>query len=1105
MSERVWGPFDPNLDYTALGMPNVLIQSLRRRHFMVFMTSMVTLILKAEVLLAASLFSVSPTQVTEPVTVQLLTSFNSTYESPLLITEKAQNAYFAAQAVHGLSINPPFGVTEDHAYQTFVVSGTKCRGTSQQRLKVTVDGVFSNTKCIPLESYSVNGTPFVYHSDDETTAVGMLDKLDIDLRFENCNETIPLNKGQRITYTLGNGTGMHVVSTTFSPNPRPCSNLVTQGNRFLWFQSYWRPKGDGYSSDEVVESVASVLCSENTWLSKLEVIDDGNFPTVIPLFDEHAIPIDSNVWEILLSSIPDANGKVWDPFEPAPRSIHEVFGPLAVDLIRGNESSAGITNELIHNCVLRLAGKLRPLLAHFVLRQSDESNILGERLISVHELFVSQKVCLSMSALFIALAVAMGGFNIWHGRYIKVLSRDPATVLGLLLHSQARSYSATKLSDSDLDAKKNEWVEVVFSPLLLKTWAQSVFTISLCCLIIFLVFTLQLSESRDGILNVPQQGYWHLTWTTLPALAMFVVASYVSSCSTSWRDLSSLSHLAISPLSFKDVDISFVDMIGVRTVLVAYRRKAWTVLIQQITTFSCGFLTTLASVAFSDKLSLKPVKVQLQQNSWFGEKRFKPEDEKQFIIMLVTNRHRLSTLFGLREEMDLTFPKSTFGDLLFPTINGDNITTDDILETNRNRNLAMQATIPAAKVISACTRLPPSNDIFLDVMSDNDIHEVRVKIPAICPNGTNINITYEFPFDRPRHKAQKFHFAAMMSSFNYLVKRNWDCGVEDYLLADLLGPSLTQYYVWGQWSQKSMTFDFLRIYSCNYSWVQISVNTSLIWSDGELLIEKASPPKANNASMRPWSPAFVAPELVLRVENRVAMSIFPAYLNKSFGEDGYMDAIFKRMIKPYGKLPVDIFHDPGMNRIILEELNKNVAIGSAQIANLENRLSIGEDSRSTSFPPGGLPLIDAIVTDHSRRRLFQNPTVTYIVLGIPGFSCLVHLWILVVKAARHFGIRSKILMDVGGLAPEGFNSPALMEALLHDSNAAKFIPKGAQKLPPAELHKKMEGVRFRMGWYMKESDETMHYTIGVPDDEDFTFMGSKAEMAAAERHRAKAD
>ncbi|KAJ3940064.1 uncharacterized protein N0V96_010065 [Colletotrichum fioriniae] len=86
-------------------------------------------------------------------------------------------------------------------------------------------------------------------------------------------------------------------------------------------------------------------------------------------------------------------------------------------------------------------------------------------------------------------------------------------------------------------------------------------------------------------------------------------------------------------------------------------------------------------------------------------------------------------------------------------------------------------------------------------------------------------------------------------------------------------------------------------------------------------------------------------------------------------------------------------------------------------------------------------------------------------------------------------------MNVKGLAPDGFNSIAAMTALLKDSNAMDHLPEGAEHMSKKELHEKLSGLRFRMGWFWRESTQTRHYTIGVLDDENFEFLGNKDEIA----------
>ncbi|KAE9582165.1 hypothetical protein CGMCC3_g1332 [Colletotrichum fructicola] len=193
-----------------------------------------------------------------------------------------------------------------------------------------------------------------------------------------------------------------------------------------------------------------------------------------------------------------------------------------------------------------------------------------------------------------------------------------------------------------------------------------------------------------------------------------------------------------------------------------------------------------------------------------------------------------------------------------------------------------------------------------------------------------------------------------------------------------------------------------------------------------------------------------------------------------------------------------------MDQEILRELDYDLEFTSAQLANLENRLPLRQDSNTSAFPSGGLPPINATTT-LKRNRLVQSPAITYIIISILGPVFLFHVFVLVTKASGRLGLRSQFPVNEKGLVPKGFSSPGMMAALFHGTNAVKYIPANAAKFPPNELRKMMEGVRFRMGWFMKESDQTLHYTIGVLDDEDFTFMGSKAEIAAMERHRVRAN
>ncbi|KAK2773620.1 hypothetical protein CKAH01_13538 [Colletotrichum kahawae] len=157
---------------------------------------------------------------------------------------------------------------------------------------------------------------------------------------------------------------------------------------------------------------------------------------------------------------------------------------------------------------------------------------------------------------------------------------------------------------------------------------------------------------------------------------------------------------------------------------------------------------------------------------------------------------------------------------------------------------------------------------------------------------------------------------------------------------------------------------------------------------------------------------------------------------------------------------------------------------SAQIANLENRVDVDEDSPPLSVPSDSLSQMDASVIDYSRRRLVQNQTATYFLVGILGTVAVAHLSTLFFAMTRRLlgWRRSSLDMDLRGLAPENFTSLYMTSALLIPSNAIQHMP--SQPLSKVETLEQLRGVKFRLGWFYRENDQTKHLTIGPAKQTD---------------------
>ncbi|KAF9871091.1 hypothetical protein CkaCkLH20_11508 [Colletotrichum karsti] len=173
------------------------------------------------------------------------------------------------------------------------------------------------------------------------------------------------------------------------------------------------------------------------------------------------------------------------------------------------------------------------------------------------------------------------------------------------------------------------------------------------------------------------------------------------------------------------------------------------------------------------------------------------------------------------------------------------------------------------------------------------------------------------------------------------------------------------------------------------------------------------------------------------------------------------------------------------------------------IANVENRIYAGENA--TVATESSRSQVTATVTYKAQSRLVQNKTPTYVIVAILTAIIFVNAWSLLSAMIRHFKgrqYRNKLLdMNVKGLAPENYNSIAVMSSLLSESNLPTYLPVNTRLLSSEELHSMLSGLSFRMGWFQRtnpSSEPSKHFTIGVMEDENFVFLGSKEDMKKKE-------
>lgn len=1075
------GPAGYSLDYTQMLSPMVLIQSLRRKHFFVFLVATASIILKAQVVLSPSLYQIKTTRSSQPVEVQVLDSFD--------VADDFSNAtdtapYYNARALQNFDMMFPFGATKEGAYQTFRLEeqAATARGTVNAPLTVTVDGAFTEMNCLELESHSVS----------KMAINGRYYNFSIDLQFENCEQSVSIEN--KFLWTSTNEDTVQAfwtVDTQLEPK-YPCSSLPRQNPNFVYFAGYYTPSAQNVSLPHLNAS-AAVICSPIAYTSKVKIVDDGISPKLTLLSNQDNTTIKSNTWVMLENSVPDG-------FQPIGISTTNIVtGPVATAFgFRGKDpNSEDISlyqSKILAQAVMNLTEQIGPMLAHYQLRQTKKSQISGSIVVDEYKLHVNEVVCLWMTGLF-AVTMCITLWVISQSRRVShVWHRDPATILGTMVFFQSNTKLSTdivKCVSGERENKKTEWSHSTHSPLVLRAWARALFIIFVLGLIDGLVVTLKISETSDGLATIDEESYLFFLWKSLPTLAMLLVSLYISLTDTTMRDLATLSNLSTRPCDSRELDTSLLDMLGFKALYYSLRLKVYAVTLSQILATVCAFLTTIAAVLLTSQIVPGSTHTQFQQESWFGSRHIThtAEQLKEFSA----TREDLSSLLLARRLSNFTYPQHTYADLVFPTLRMN--------DTNWNVNISAQVRTPAAKLLPSCVKL---SDGDFDVSIQNSTGEKNTYIfwahigqNFTCPSGSNASFNDAIGIRIETENYGLAYLADVVRSPGNILSMARACNLDldDDALLNI--PWRVQTYVWGKFLTTKLEFDYISAWRCNYSWAEVTTDVRLMWANKTILIDHQNPPTQDNSTIRPWSPPFSFPQLGDLEELTGVSDVFPE-INVSDPRASDFSTKFSALVEPFGPIQVEDFGKTSQEGDILEALHSNLGFVSAQLANLEHRLSLDEKSVEAPVNHDDLPSVNATIADNGRQRLIQNQTITFILIGILSLVVVVNAWALILIGLRRM-LRDKenywlLDMDLKGVAPKGFSSIAMMESLIYGSNFLKDTPKDVCQMSLNDLHKRLAGTLFRTGWFQGTESREEDFTIGAIEDEKFPFLGGKRDI-----------
>ncbi|CAH0038044.1 unnamed protein product [Clonostachys rhizophaga] len=393
-----------SLDYTSLILPKVIFLSLKRKDFLVCLASVLAMLMKAQVVLSANLFYDKALRYSSPLEIELLDTFQTSHELDSR-SNNNKSTYFAARAFHDFHMNPPFGVAEQAAYQTFKPAGsdTVTRGTSDMPITVTVDALFTDIQCLPMKEFESSvarfeNTKTLKYDNSTLNFTSQRYRFTFDILFEGCDRPVHINVTSRSSEVEDGSWTRQIVNET----PTPCSSLPTQFPSFVYL-GHLEKLPEKNRSMPVVKRCAAIICSPTAWVSKVEIQDDGIKPVLRRLPDKEIIKVNSNPWNLLSNIITFPYGNVDDgdigwPWAAGPLGADSMW--LGMDNISTTDESL-YQNERLIRAVQNLTRVFGPFASNGHLRENNKSSIIGSRIGIIQKLQINQRICIAMAVIFL--------------------------------------------------------------------------------------------------------------------------------------------------------------------------------------------------------------------------------------------------------------------------------------------------------------------------------------------------------------------------------------------------------------------------------------------------------------------------------------------------------------------------------------------------------------------------------------------------------------------------------------------------------------------------------------------------------------------------------
>ncbi|KAI1206006.1 uncharacterized protein F4807DRAFT_453631 [Annulohypoxylon truncatum] len=604
------------------------------------------------------------------------------------------------------------------------------------------------------------------------------------------------------------------------------------------------------------------------------------------------------------------------------------------------------------------------------------------------------------------------------GAYYTSLVHHPSTPLYPSFQLQRlKSDDGSRTEAPAQDVKTIDW----YQPWTLRPISRAISLLAMIGFLATLVALLQSSLRHGGLGDAIGSSSSHYLWTSLPSLLFVCLSTYFGSCDSELRSLAPFALLSSSAVTYSEgLTLSFVDQTAARTLLISLKKRNLVVIFSTSIVLLCSLLPIFTANLFTVQMRSVSKPVTLQQVEWLTPKEFELE---------------MSNIPDLILNLNLSYPSWTFEDLVIPRYQ----LAEPVSRKYLQPNSTVTSRLRAARAVLDCNHTTSIDDVTIDIWGKKTTYHPSGLI--ICP----ISDT-----------GGPFGIDAL--SLPWLCDRSTD--MEGW-------PSFI--YAWGQcqgegWGNGSHA----TVMVCNETFEEVEVQVTLSGPNLEIL--ENYPPVLTGSSGERIAINFH--ESISQTSNPT-YNISDPYANL-IDDQGLDHGLFSTLTSSRYAIPGEWLGDTSRTQDVIAAIKKVHGIVRAQMLRDSTGawLYLNDTSANTSFVAQEklpVPPVDGEMWQ-ILGRVMQDQVATCVLIGL--LAVILLLDVILVWLSEAHGYRRAV--------PKSPGTIVAVASLFANSTFFGHLPSNAQWTTNEKLEQQFEGKRFRMGWYSdNDMNEAQVYTIGV--------------------------